>query len=129
MAMPDPCPDCGKDRVLVGYRHLCVPVSVNANVEEASRRSTLAALERHHASRVTPATQLNQALTRVAELEEEVRQLKRQLAKRLPVRQARQSNPVSLTESNAQFDRKSYQREYMRKHRAKRNVKAEKRNG
>jgi uncharacterized protein YigA (DUF484 family) len=116
--MPDPCPDCGKDRVLVGYRHLCVPVSANANVEEASRRSTLAALERHHASRVTPATQLNQALTRVAELEAEVKQLKRQLAKRLPVRQGR----VSLTESNAQFDRKSYQREYMRKHRAKSKV-------
>jgi hypothetical protein len=81
--MADPCPDCGKDRVLVGYRHLCVPVSANANVEQASRRSSLWALERHHASRVTPATQLNQALTRVAELEEEVGQLKRQLARRV----------------------------------------------
>ena len=24
--MSDPCPDCGRDRVLVGYRHNCNPV-------------------------------------------------------------------------------------------------------
>ncbi len=25
LVLSDPCPDCGRDRVLVGYRHNCVP--------------------------------------------------------------------------------------------------------
>ena len=32
--MSDPCPICGKNRVMVGYRHLCVPVSTSVNTEE-----------------------------------------------------------------------------------------------
>jgi len=43
--MADPCPDCGKDRALVGYKHLCVPRpqaakrAVHEQIDKALRRS------------------------------------------------------------------------------------------
>jgi hypothetical protein len=115
--MADPCPECGKDRVLVGYRHLCAskPEQAARNLIATVNARRNALLDKVRDASVSPYQE------RIDQLEAEVKQLKRQLAKRLPVRQGR----VSLTESNAQFDRKSYQREYMRKHRAK--SKAEKR--
>jgi hypothetical protein len=68
--MPDPCPECGKDRVLVGYRHLCVPLRSVTEPRYAS-----------YDPRLTPPQQLRLALARVAELEEEVKLLKRELAR------------------------------------------------
>jgi hypothetical protein len=74
--MPDPCPECGKDRTLVGYRHLCVPpVTKNVTVTKCVTRPVTASV--------------TQQCKRCAELEAEVKRLKRMLAE--------QNKPVAMT--------------------------------
>jgi hypothetical protein len=70
--MADPCPECGKDRVLVGYRHLCVTQSPLKAI----------AVTKPRAAKALPATKASVTgeRQRCAELEAEVKHLKRLIA-------------------------------------------------
>ncbi len=35
--MADPCPECGADRIMVGYKHRCVPKPVEKAVRKRGR--------------------------------------------------------------------------------------------
>ena len=47
--MPDPCPICRKDRVLVGYRHNCTSAPVNTSKAVNTGVNTTRKADRHSA--------------------------------------------------------------------------------
>ena len=59
--MIDPCPRCHKDRALVGFVHLCVPVPA---IEPVSVTSSVTALHSDTTSVTEDAEERNRRLTR-----------------------------------------------------------------
>lgn len=73
--MSDPCPLCGKDRVLVGRVHNCLPPSLPNSIVTPPVKSEVKPTKSR--------AKLPTAAARIEELEAEIRLLKRELARRV----------------------------------------------